>query len=35
MEEFFLEAGAASPEAEVDRATAAAAARRHGWRFVD
>jgi quercetin dioxygenase-like cupin family protein len=35
MEEFFLEAGAPSPEAEVDLATAAAAARRHGWQFVD
>jgi hypothetical protein len=34
MEEFFLEAGAASPDAEVDRAAAAAAATRHGWQFV-
>jgi quercetin dioxygenase-like cupin family protein len=35
MEEFFREAGAASPEAEVDRAATAAAATRHGWQFVD
>ena len=35
MEEFFREAGAASPEAESDRAATADAAVRHGWRFVD
>jgi hypothetical protein len=35
MEEFFREAGAASPEAETDRAGTAGAAVRHGWRFVD
>jgi quercetin dioxygenase-like cupin family protein len=34
MEEFFHEAGATSPEAEIDPATALAAATRHGWRFV-
>jgi quercetin dioxygenase-like cupin family protein len=35
MEEFFLEAGAPSPDAEVDLAAAADAARRHGWQFID
>jgi quercetin dioxygenase-like cupin family protein len=35
MEEFFREAGAASPEEAVDREAALAAALRHGWRFVD
>jgi quercetin dioxygenase-like cupin family protein len=35
MEEFFREAGAASPEAEVDTRTALDAATRHGWRFVE
>jgi quercetin dioxygenase-like cupin family protein len=35
MEEFFREAGAASPEAEVDRGAALEAALRHGWRFVE
>lgn len=35
MEEFFREAGAPSPEAEVDRGAAFASALRHGWRFVD
>jgi uncharacterized RmlC-like cupin family protein len=35
MEAFFLEAGAASPEAELDGRAALAAALRHGWQFVD
>jgi quercetin dioxygenase-like cupin family protein len=35
LEEFFREAGAASPEEAPDRETALAAALRHGWRFVD
>jgi quercetin dioxygenase-like cupin family protein len=35
MEEFFREAGAASPEAEVDGRAALDAATRHGWRFVE
>ncbi|MFT3863696.1 MAG: cupin domain-containing protein [Solirubrobacterales bacterium] len=35
MEDFFLEAGTRTPEAEVDRRAALAAARRHGWEFVD
>jgi oxalate decarboxylase/phosphoglucose isomerase-like protein (cupin superfamily) len=35
MEEFFREAGAASPDAEPDRSATADAAVRHGWRFVD
>jgi hypothetical protein len=35
MEEFFREAGAASPDAEPDRSAAADAAVRHGWRFID
>jgi mannose-6-phosphate isomerase-like protein (cupin superfamily) len=34
MERFFLEAGASSPDAEVDLATALAAAQRHGWKFL-
>jgi quercetin dioxygenase-like cupin family protein len=34
MEEFFREAGAPSPEAEVDRGAALESALRHGWRFV-
>lgn len=34
MEEFFREAGADSPEAEVDRHAALDSALRHGWRFV-
>jgi len=34
MEEFFCEAGAPTPEAEVDRGAALEAALRHGWRFV-
>jgi quercetin dioxygenase-like cupin family protein len=34
MEGFFLEAGAASPDAEVDNRAALAAATRHGWQFV-
>jgi quercetin dioxygenase-like cupin family protein len=34
MEEFFREAGAASPDAEVDRRAALDAATRHGWRFA-
>ncbi|HTT96196.1 MAG TPA: cupin domain-containing protein [Solirubrobacterales bacterium] len=35
MEEFFREAGAASPAAEPDRRAVLAAAGRHGWRFPD
>jgi mannose-6-phosphate isomerase-like protein (cupin superfamily) len=35
MEEFFREAGAPSPEVEVDRGAALESALRHGWRFVD
>jgi mannose-6-phosphate isomerase-like protein (cupin superfamily) len=35
MEEFFREAGAASPEDETDRGATLAAALRHGWRFVE
>jgi quercetin dioxygenase-like cupin family protein len=34
MEDFFREAGAASPDAEIDDRGALAAATRHGWRFV-
>lgn len=34
MEEFFREAGAPVPDAEVDATTALASATRHGWRFV-
>jgi hypothetical protein len=33
MEEFFREAGAPSPEAEIDGRAALASALRHGWRF--
>jgi quercetin dioxygenase-like cupin family protein len=33
MEEFFREAGAPSPEAEVERGAALESALRHGWRF--
>jgi quercetin dioxygenase-like cupin family protein len=35
MEEFFRDAGAASADAEPDRAATADAAVRHGWRFVN
>jgi quercetin dioxygenase-like cupin family protein len=35
MEDFFREAGAPSPDAEVDRAATAETALRHGWRFVN
>jgi quercetin dioxygenase-like cupin family protein len=35
MEEFFREAGASSPEGEVDRRAALGSALRHGWEFVD
>jgi quercetin dioxygenase-like cupin family protein len=34
MEEFFREAGAASPEAAVDGRAALESALRHGWRFI-
>jgi mannose-6-phosphate isomerase-like protein (cupin superfamily) len=34
MEDFFLEAGAASEEVEVDRGKALDSALRHGWRVV-
>jgi quercetin dioxygenase-like cupin family protein len=34
MEGFFLDAGAASPDAEVDGRAALAAAIRHGWQFI-
>jgi quercetin dioxygenase-like cupin family protein len=34
MERFFLEAGAPTPEAEIDLAAALASATRHGWEFV-
>ena len=33
MEEFFREAGAPAPDAEVDRTVVRDAALRHGWRF--
>ncbi len=33
MENFFREAGATSPDADLDRASVAAAAVRHGWQF--
>jgi mannose-6-phosphate isomerase-like protein (cupin superfamily) len=33
MEEFFLEVGAASEEAEIDPRRALASALRHGWEF--
>jgi quercetin dioxygenase-like cupin family protein len=35
MEEFFREAGAPSPDTEVDRGAALESALRHGWRFID
>lgn len=34
MERFFLEAGASTPERDVDLAAALASALRHGWEFV-
>jgi hypothetical protein len=34
MEDFFLEAGAASPDAAFDPTPTAAAVARHGWQFV-
>lgn len=34
MEEFFREAGAPTPEAEVDRRAALDSALRHGWQFI-
>lgn len=34
MEDFFREAGAPSPDAEVSRAATLESALRHGWRFV-
>jgi quercetin dioxygenase-like cupin family protein len=34
MERFFLEAGAPTPETEIDLAAALASATRHGWEFV-
>ena len=34
MEEFFREAGSASPDLEADRAATGEAAVRHGWRFL-
>jgi quercetin dioxygenase-like cupin family protein len=34
MERFFLEAGASSPDSEIDRAAALASATRHGWEFI-
>ncbi len=34
MDRFFLEAGAATPDGEVDRATVLACASRHGWEFT-
>ena len=33
MERFFLEAGASSPEAEIDQRAALSSAIRHGWEF--
>ncbi len=35
MEDFFLEVGTTSPDAEFDRRAALGAALRHGWQFVD
>ncbi len=35
MESFFIEAGAASPDADLDREAVAASAVRHGWEFTD
>jgi hypothetical protein len=34
LERFFLETGAAAPDADVDLPTALASAVRHGWEFV-
>jgi quercetin dioxygenase-like cupin family protein len=34
MERFFLEAGAPTPETDIDLAAALASATRHGWEFV-
>ena len=34
MEGFFLEAGAPTPDGEIDLAAAAASATRHGWEFI-
>ena len=34
MEGFFLEAGAATPDSEIDPASALACATRHGWEFM-
>jgi quercetin dioxygenase-like cupin family protein len=34
MEQFFIEAGADSPDAEIDAGAALVAATRHGWEFV-
>jgi quercetin dioxygenase-like cupin family protein len=34
MERFFLAAGVAGPDVEVDQAAALAAAQRHGWEFL-
>lgn len=34
MERFFLEAGASTPDSEIDPAATAAAAKRHGWELI-
>jgi hypothetical protein len=34
IERFFLEAGASTPDAEIDLAAALASATHHGWEFV-
>jgi hypothetical protein len=34
IEGFFLEAGTAAPDADVDLATATASAARYGWEFI-
>jgi quercetin dioxygenase-like cupin family protein len=34
MERFFLEAGAPTPDSEIDLAAALASATRHGWEFI-
>jgi Cupin domain len=34
MERFFLEAGACSPDGEIDPAATIASATRHGWEFI-
>jgi mannose-6-phosphate isomerase-like protein (cupin superfamily) len=34
MERFFLEAGASTPDGEIDLAAALASASRHGWEFI-